>query len=276
VSATFNALTVDVEDWFHILEVEGPPMETWPALPARVEASTERLLDVLSGRAVRATFFVLGWIAERHPQLVRRIADAGHEIATHGHSHALVHRMTPEEFRRDLRSSLRVLEPLYGRKILGHRAAGFSLTRESLWAFDVMADEGLLYDASVCPAPHGHGGFPGFPLHSHPRTLAGGRVLWEFPVSCLQLGPWRLPFSGGGYLRLLPYPLIAGQIRRFNRAGHPAIVYLHPREVDPSHPRLKMPLVRRLKSYVNLSTTLPKLQRLLTHFRFKALDQFLP
>lgn len=271
-----NGLTVDVEDWFHILEVGGPGIREWDALPSRVESSTERLLGVFDAHGVRATFFVLGWIADRHPALVRRIVAGGHEVATHGYSHSLVSTLGPDGFREDLRRSLRVLEEQSREPVLGHRAAGFSLTRDTLWAFDVMVAEGLRYDASVCPAAHGHGGMPESPLHPHARATAGGMRLWEFPVSCLDLRAWRLPFSGGGYLRLLPYTLIARQILRLNRAGHPAIVYVHPREVDPSHPRLPMSWLRRFKSYVNLSTTLPKLERLLSEFRFGPLQHLLP
>jgi len=271
-----NALTIDVEDWFHILEVGGPPLREWAGLPSRVEACTDRLLELFRKHGVKATFFVLGWIAEHHPTLVRRIVDAGHEVATHGYGHLLVHQVSPREFRDDLRRSTRLLEDLSGRRVVGHRATGFSITRASLWAFDILKEEGLVYDASVCPAPHGHGGLPGYPLHPY-RQPAGERgTIWEFPVSCLQIGPWRLPFSGGGYLRLFPYPLIARQIRRLNRRGHPAIVYVHPREVDPFHPRLPMPLLRRFKSYVNLGTTLSKLDRLLTEFRFKPLAELEP
>lgn len=274
--AVCNGLTIDVEDWFHILEVDGPPAETWTSLPSRVEAATHRLLQLLGDGGVRATFFLLGWIAERHPTLVRRIAEAGHEVATHGYAHRLLRAMGMEGFREDLRRSVRVLEGITGRKVLGHRAAGFSLTLETLWAFDILAEEGLLYDASLCPAPHGHGGIPGYPLHPFAQRLSNGGSLWEFPVSCLQIGPWRLPFSGGGYLRLLPYHLIDRQIHRLNRAGHPAIIYVHPREVDPSHPRLPMSLARRFKSYVNLSTTFPKLERLLKTFRFQPLRELVP
>lgn len=271
-----NGLTVDVEDWFHILEVGGPPLREWSNLPSRVEASTDRLLELLATREVRATFFVLGWIAEHHPALVRRIASAGHEVATHGHTHQLLRQMGRHGFREDLARSVRSLEDAMGRRVLGHRAAGFSLTHQSLWAFEILIDEGLRYDASVCPAPHGHGGLPGHPLYPYSQRLSDGRALWEFPVSCLRIGPWRLPFSGGGYLRLLPYSFISHQIHQLNRAGHPAIVYIHPREVDPTHPRLPMPWIRRFKSYVNLSTTLPKLERLLTDFQFTPLADLLP
>ena len=274
--ASANSLTVDVEDWFHILEVGGPGPSEWPRLPARVEANTDRLLQLLSEHGVRATFFVLGWVAERHQSLVRRIAAAGHEVSTHGYGHELVHAMGKERFRHDLQRSIDLIQAQSGRRVLGHRAAGFSLTPQSLWAFDVLAEEGLVYDASVCPAAHGHGGLPGYPLHPYAQPCRGGRTIWEFPVSCLSLGPWRLPFAGGGYLRLLPYALIARQIRRLNRTGHPAVVYVHPREVDPGHPRLPMPLVRRFKSYVNLSTTLPKLARLLRDFQFQPLARLLP
>jgi polysaccharide deacetylase family protein (PEP-CTERM system associated) len=258
------------------LNAGGPAPDAWSSLPSTVEANTDRLLELLSGRRVRATFFVLGWIAERHPGLVSRIARQGHEVATHGYAHELLYKLGREEFRHSLRRSVRLLEDQAERRVLGHRAPGFSLTSESLWALEVLIDEGLVYDASVCPAAHGHGGLPGYPLHPYAQHDGRGRRLWEFPVSCMSLGKWRLPFSGGGYLRLLPYAIISRQIRRLNHMGHPAILYVHPREVDPKHPRLPMPLARRFKSYVNLRTTLPKLERLLGEFTFGSLAGLLP
>ncbi len=274
--STFNGLTIDVEDWFHILDVGGPPMSAWSALPSRVERNTERLLELLASHAVHATFFTLGWIAEHHPQLARRIADPNHEIATHGYAHELVRSMGKERFRKDTRRSKKLLEDISGQRVIGHRAAGFSLTKETMWAFDILLEEGLRYDASVCPVPHGHGGMPGYPLHPYWQRSLSGDTIWEFPVSCLSIGRWRLPFSGGGYLRLLPYKIISNQIRRLNRNGFPATIYLHPREIDPNHPRLPMPLLRRLKSYVNLSTTLPKLERLLKDFALGPLRRLVP
>jgi polysaccharide deacetylase family protein (PEP-CTERM system associated) len=171
---------------------------------------------------------------------------------------------------------VQVLEDQTGRKVRGHRAPGFSITADCLWAFDVLAEEGVEYDASVCPAPHGHGGIPHAPLHPYLHRCLGGGSLHEFPVSCFELGPWRLPFSGGGYFRLLPYGVVAGQLRRLNRGGHPGIVYIHPRELDPAHPRLPMPLLRRFKSYVNLSTTPAKFARLLEDFQFAPLADLIP
>jgi polysaccharide deacetylase family protein (PEP-CTERM system associated) len=271
-----NGLTVDVEDWFHILEIGGADRSTWDGLPSRVTESTARVLDLLGQRGARATFFVLGWIADRHPSLAPRIAAEGHEVATHGYGHHLVYRLGRDGFRQDLRRSVRVLEDQTGRAIRGHRAPGFSITADCPWAFDVLAEEGIEYDASVCPAPHGHGGMPGAPLHPYVQRCSGGASLHEFPVSCMRLGPWRFPFSGGGYLRLLPYRVVAGQLRRLNRAGHPGIVYIHPRELDPGHPRLPMPWVRRFKSYVNLKSTPAKFGRLLEEFRFAPLAELLP
>jgi polysaccharide deacetylase family protein (PEP-CTERM system associated) len=200
----------------------------------------------------------------------------GHEIGTHGYGHHLVYHLGPERFRQDLRRSVRILEDQAGLRIRGHRAPGFSITRDCLWAFDILAEEGIEYDASVCPAPHGHGGLASAPLHPYLQPCAGGAVLHEFPVSCIRVGPWRLPFSGGGYLRLLPYPLVSAQLRRLNRRGRPGIVYIHPRELDPDHPRLPMPWLRRFKSYVNLRTTPVKFVRLLEDFRFAPLAEMLP
>jgi polysaccharide deacetylase family protein (PEP-CTERM system associated) len=273
---SLNGLTVDVEDWFHILEIGGAERSTWDALQPRVMENTARVLDLLAEHGARATFFVLGWIADRHPSLAPRIAAAGHEVATHGYGHHLVYRLGRDPFQEDLRRSVRVLEDQIGRAVRGHRAPGFSITHDCLWAFDVLAEEGIEYDASVCPAPHGHGGMAGASLHPYVQRCSSGASLHEFPVSCMRLGPWRLPFSGGGYLRLLPYRIVSGQLRRLNRGGHPGIVYIHPRELDPGHPRLPMPWLRRFKSYVNLKGTPAKFARLLEDFRFVPLADLLP
>jgi polysaccharide deacetylase family protein (PEP-CTERM system associated) len=259
-----NALTFDVEEWFHILDYEdAPDSSRWESLEARASLGTERILSVLERAGVRATFFFLGWVAERHPDLSRRVAAAGHEIATHGHQHRLVFRGTPAEFREDARRAKRLLEDQVGAAVLGYRAAGFSITAQTPWAFDVLAEEGFRYDSSVFPARRAHGGID--VARRRPFRMSGpaGGSVWEFPIVPWRLGPLRVPFAGGGYFRLWPLALSRAGARAQNRDGVPVTWYLHPRELDPDQPRLALPLARRFKYYVGLRGAAAKLERLL-------------
>ncbi len=265
-----NAFTVDVEEWFHMLDAaEAPDPRSWEGLESRVEIGTERLLELLEEARVPATFFFLSWVAEQHPDLVRRVAHAGHEIATHGYAHRLVYQGDAASFREDTRRARGVLEDITGRRVAGYRAAGFSITRETPWAFDVLAEEGFRYDSSVFPAKRAHGGLD--LDRERPFRIAGpsGLELWEFPIVPAPLwpgpGPGRLrvPFAGGGYLRLWPLGLLLRAARRLNRRGVPVTWYLHPREVDTEQPRLRLPWRRRFKYYVNLAGATQKLRGLL-------------
>lgn len=271
-----NAFTVDVEDWFHLLEIDAvPPVERWGDLPERVERNTDVLLSTLQEADVRATWFLLGWIVERYPGLARKIARSGHEIASHGYGHDLVHTMGPHRFRADLERSVGVIEEVLGVRPIGYRAPGFSITADSLWALNALADAGITFDSSFFPTSRAHGGMPGSSRLPHEVELPDGRRLVEYPISvCSVLGK-RLAYSGGGYLRVLPYPFIRSRIRRANARGEPVMVYIHPRDLDPAQPRLPMPLKRRFKSYVNLDTTLPKIRRLLQDFRFGTVSESL-
>lgn len=262
-----NALTIDLEDWFHILDVDdASPMSEWGRLESRVERNTDRLLAMLEAAGVRATFFVLGWVADHHPQVVRRVAAAGHEIASHGYGHELAYAIGRDAFCADARRSVAVLEEVTGAKVIGYRTAGFSLVPGCEWAFDCLAELGIRYDSSLFPAARGHGGWPGTPRVPHDIALQHGETLREFPISVLQAGPVSVAFCGGGYFRLFPYPFIRWGIQRLNRRREPAMVYLHPREIDPDQPRMALPPARRFKSYVNLRTTERKFQRLLADF----------
>ncbi len=269
-----NILTVDVEDWFHILEVEGTPdLAAWSGLESRVERGTERLLELFEGEGVKVTWFFLGWVAERHPGLVRRAA-AGHEIACHGYAHQLVYTQTEAEFSQDLERAKGILEEASGGEVLGYRAPGFSITPATPWAFDAIAAAGFRYDSSVFPGPRGHGGLPGAPLAPY-RVETRAGVLSELPVSVVALGPKRLCFFGGGYLRITPYPLIRAMAGLVNLRGRPVVYYVHPREVDPAHPRLEMSALRRFKSYVNLGTTEAKLRALVRDQRVGTMRSWL-
>lgn len=262
-----HALSFDIEDWFHIVEVKAveDPAQ-WPELSAQssiVERYTDNILKACDEFDTKATFFVLGWIAERHPQLVKRIADAGHELATHSYWHRKVYELTPETFRADIEHSIKAItDAAPGSEIVGFRAPSFSITAGSEWAFDVLLDCGIKYDASLFPASRGHGGYE-CPRGAHTHTAPSGRTMPELPMSVMQLGPKRVCYSGGGYLRLLPAWLIERGVQQESKAGRPTVIYLHPRDFAPDCPRVPMPPHRRFKCYVGLSSTMGKLRSLL-------------
>lgn len=261
-----NIFTVDVEDWYHILDIpSAPPLSAWASLPSRVEANFRRLLDLFSERNVRTTCFFLGWIAERFPHLVREAVERGHEVASHGYAHRLVFQMTPQEFREDAMKSRKLLEDLSGTPVQGYRAAGFSSTEGSPWFFEELVAAGYEYDSSIFPAERGHGGIPLAPLEPHVVSTSLGTIV-EFPLTVADCMGKRLCFFGGGYLRLFPYWLIRKMAKQVAVSGRPVIFYVHPREIDPKHPRLAMKLSRRFKSYVNLNSTRMKVDRILADF----------
>ena len=264
-----NALTIDVEDWFHILDLDnGYKLEDYDRLESRVEKNTDTLLRILDDFRVKGTFFTLGWVAEKFPDLVKKIHKNGHEIASHGYAHVLGYEMTPEEFKDDVLKSLQILEGLTGEKVLGVRVAGASVKRDNLWALDALLDLGIKYDSSIYPDVRGHGGLPGASRFPSSFETPTGRKIFEIPFSCLNLFGKKIGFAGGGYLRLFPYTLIKVGVNQYNQCGHPVCVYLHPREIDPTHPRMKMPIYRHFKSYINLHSTEKKLRALLSDFRF--------
>ena len=263
-----NAMTVDVEDYFQVSAFEAAvPRSTWEARESRVCRNTERLLTLLETSNIKATFFVLGWVAERFPGLVRRIVREGHELASHGYEHRLVYSQTPREFRNDLRRARVALEQAGGCPVLGYRAPSYSIVNRSLWALDVLIEEGYAYDSSIYPIRHDRYGIPEWRRDVH-RIDRGGGSIWELPGSTVRLGTTNLPFGGGGYFRLLPYAWTRYGIARLNAAGHPAIFYLHPWEIDPEQPRIQAGRLSMLRHYWNLSRTEPRLKRLLGQFLF--------
>ncbi len=264
-----NALSFDIEDWFHIVEIAAvSDPDEWPKHSSLVERYTEWIVQTVTEANTKATFFILGWVAERHPEMVRMIADNGHEIATHSYWHRKVYELTREEFRDDMKRSIDVIEEAGGKKVLGFRAPSFSITPGSEWAIDVLHDLGLKYDASLFPAARGHGGYP-CPMAPHEFTAApSGRPMPELPMSVMNLGPFRLPFSGGGYMRLLPSWLIRRGFDQINARGLATVVYLHPRDFAPDCPRVPMPLKRRFKCYVGTRGAKNKLRMLLKRYRF--------
>jgi polysaccharide deacetylase family protein (PEP-CTERM system associated) len=259
-----HALTVDVEDWYHVENLRpAAPAARWPALEDRLLRGLEPLLELFRRHRVRATFFVLGAAAERTPDAVRRIAAADHEVACHGWSHELVYRQTAEAFRAETRRAKALLEELSGTRVDGYRASTFSITERSLWALDVLAEEGFRYDSSIAPLRHDRYGIPSAPAAPHLRQTAGGRPIAEFPVSFGSVLFKRVPI-GGGFFRLLPARWTIRALAAWARRGVPGSLYLHPWEFDPAPPRVRgLGALRRFRHYVGLSRSLPKLERVL-------------
>lgn len=258
-----NILSIDVEDWFHILDLEFvPTLAQWDELESRVERNMHFMLEELDRSGVKATCFFLGWVADKFPRLVKLTAQCGHEIASHGYSHQLIYTQTRKQFADDIRKAKDLLEQITGEAVLGYRAPGFSIIKETPWAVEELRAAGFSYDSSIFPGLRGHGGLIDAVIDPHViRTAAGSMI--EFPISVVQILGKRVCLFGGGYLRVFPYFLINHMSRTLNRAGRPVVYYIHPREVDPNHPRLPMGWARSFKSYVNLSTTLPKLRALM-------------
>ncbi|HEY2036844.1 MAG TPA: XrtA system polysaccharide deacetylase [Steroidobacteraceae bacterium] len=269
-SPIINALTVDVEDYFHVAALASSiAPESWPERESRVERNTEKLLALFAETGLRGTFYVLGWVADRSPGLVRRIAAAGHEIACHGYSHRLIYQQSPEEFRGETLRAKRLLEDTIGAAVLGYRAASFSITSRSLWALDVLIDAGFTYDSSIFPIRHDRYGIPGAAAEPGPVLAPSGRAIVEFPMSAARFFGMRIPVSGGGYFRILPYWLTRAGLRQINRrAGTPFTFYLHPWEIDPGQPRVKVNALSRFRHYTNLDRCESRLRRLLGQFTF--------
>lgn len=270
-SGLVNAMTVDVEDYFHVTAFSGTlDRARWPGMESRVERNTQRLLEVFGRRGVRATFFVLGWVAERAPNLIRELHRAGHEIACHGLTHELVYKQTPELFRNETQRSKSLLEDLTGARVRGYRAATYSITAQSLWALDILEDLGFDYDSSVFPVRHDLYGIPG--ASRRPFHVASGKLL-EIPLTTIKFLGQHLPCAGGGYFRLLPYGAFRWAVRRANREGLPAVFYMHPWEIDPGQPRIKAPLRSRFRHYTNLHRTESRLEALIGDFRWASMEE---
>jgi polysaccharide deacetylase family protein (PEP-CTERM system associated) len=264
----FSTLTIDVEEWFHILDSDAvPSIECWSSLESRIEKNLEKFLTLLESLSVKVTFFWLGWVAERHKCLVRECQQAGHEIASHGYAHVLAYEVGMKAFRQDITRAKAIIEDTIGGPVRGFRAPGFGITKNAPWAFDVIKETGYEYDSSVFPAPRGHGGISDSPIEPYFIEAGGGHLL-EIPLSVVEILGHRMSFFGGGYLRLANKRMIKWGIEKLHTAGQPLIVYIHPREIDPDHPHLPLTLRRRFKCYVNLNSTLPKLKWLCKHYSF--------
>jgi polysaccharide deacetylase family protein (PEP-CTERM system associated) len=262
----FSCLTIDVEDWFHILDSPAVPgIKHWPSLESRIERNLKELLEVLDNYSVKVTFFWLGWLAERHKGLVRMCRDAGHEIASHGYAHILAYEVGPSAFREDITKAKDILENIISDQVRGFRAPGFSITEKAPWAFEVIKESGYQYDSSVFPAVHGHGGMASSPLGLYFIETRNSHLL-EIPMSIVEIFGHRTSLFGGGYLRLANKLMIKWGIDKLQTAGRPLIVYIHPREIDPAQPHLPLGLFRQFKCYVNLNSTLPKLKWLCKNY----------
>lgn len=269
-----NAMTVDVEDYFQVSAMEPyVQRKQWEQTPLRVERNTETVLQLFSDAGIKATFFTLGWVAERCPQLIRRIVDNGHELASHGYQHVRAHQQNPAQFAEDVRKTKTLLEQLGGVEVTGYRAASYSITKQNLWALDELAAAGYRYSSSIYPVKHDLYGIPDAPRS--PFYPARAPALLEIPVTTAQFGSRNLPAGGGGFFRLFPYALSKQLIQRVNRRDRmPAVFYFHPWEIDPAQPRPdKLDLRTRIRHYLNLQRMAPRLQQLLRDFQWGRMDE---
>jgi polysaccharide deacetylase family protein (PEP-CTERM system associated) len=267
-----NAMTVDVEDYFQVSAFERSIRpEDWDRMECRVERNMDRILSLFDAHGVRGTFFMLGWLAERYPQLVRRIVDNGHELASHGYAHVRVTQQRPDEFRRDVVRTKKLLEDISGRSVRGYRAASYSIGADNLWALDILREVGHDYSSSIYPIVHDLYGWPSAPRFAFHYQKTG---LLEIPVTTVTLFNWKFPCGGGGYFRLLPYPVSRWALRRVNeRDREPCVFYFHPWEIDATQPRQRrLSLKSRFRHYLNLDRMEARLIRLFGDFRWGRMD----
>jgi len=275
-----NALTIDVEDYFQVNAfANNIRQDQWDTYPLRVDGNTRRILDLLDSFSIKATFFILGWVAERLPTLTKEIHRRGHEVACHGYGHELIYAIGPERFRADIRRSKMLLEDQCGERVSGYRAPSYSITRKSLWALEILVEEGFTFDSSIFPVLHDTYGIPDAERFPH-RLETGAGPLMEFPLTTLPLRfggkEVRLPIAGGGYLRLLPAELVSWGIKRINsREKQPAVLYFHPWEIDPGQPRIKAGMKSRFRHYLNLHRTEGKLTYLFERLKFATMKAVL-
>jgi polysaccharide deacetylase family protein (PEP-CTERM system associated) len=263
-----HCLSFDVEEHFQVSAFDSPTRRRhWNQFKSRVEQNTEKILEVLEINGTKGTFFVLGWVAKRHPALVKTIAERGHEVASHGYAHQVITRQTPTGFRDDVRAAKMILENIIGAPVNGYRAPSFTITSKTKWALPILVEEGYRYDSSIFPVVHDRYGMP----DAHPwphRIQTDSGPLWEMPPSTIQLGGMRIPIAGGGYFRLTPYWLLRACLRKVERGNHPLVMYLHPWELDPFQPRMRGKFISHVRHYVNLNRTQRRLEKLLMDFSF--------
>jgi polysaccharide deacetylase family protein (PEP-CTERM system associated) len=263
-----NALTIDVEDYYQVSAFESVVrFQDWGRYESRVERNTQKVLSLLAASNVKATFFVLGWVAERHPSIVKAIQVEGHEIASHGFAHKVLTAMSPHEFREDIRRAKDILQCITGEAVLGYRAPSFTIMPDTIWALTILAEEGYGYDSSIFPIQHDRYGMPGANPRVHCLSTSAG-PLWEIPPSTIQIAGMRIPVGGGGYFRAFPYPILHRLLKKLEAGGQPLIMYLHPWEIDPDQPRMKGPVLSRFRHYLNLHKTEKRFIKLLHDFSF--------
>lgn len=265
------AFSADVEDYYQVEALRACcPRERWTEFEDRVVANTTRVLDILREHDARGTFFILGCVAERHPDLVAKIASAGHEVGSHGYGHELIYRMAPEEFRNDVRRTRALLQELSGQEVIGYRAPSYTIMKRTLWALPILVEEGYRYDSSVFPIARRRYGIPGAPRWPHRWNLGQGKDIAEFPLTTSRYGPINIPTTGGAYLRLLPFPLQRESVRRLLRNNRPVVLNIHPWELDPDQPRLRVSVRTRWTHYHNLDCTERRIRALLGLGRYRA------
>ena len=271
-----NALTIDVEDYYQVSAYEPVVrFEDWERYESRVERNTQRILNILQERNVKATFFVLGWVAERYPKIVKAIHTEGHEIASHGYAHRLVYQMGPDKFREDISKAKAILEEITGELVTGYRAPSYSITQQSLWGLDILVDEGFQYDSSIFPIRHDRYGIPKSPRFPHWIRANGGSLV-ECPLSTVRIGGMTVPVGGGGYLRFYPFAFTKWAVRQINeKEKQPVIVYTHPWEIDPEQPIIPSSRLTTWRHRINLDKTEGRLKHLLNDFRFGPLRDVL-
>lgn len=273
-----HAMTVDVEDYFHVAAFNNViDPASWDSWPCRVEHNTERLLALFERQGIHITFFILGWVAERYPALVKKIQAGGHEIASHGYSHQLIYRQTPDVFRQETLRSKKLLEDITGQPVVGYRAASYSITRQSLWALDILAELGFTWDSSIFPTHHDNYGIPGSPEEPYTIITRSGATLTEFPLTTAKILGQSVPAAGGGYFRQYPYVLSRWLFERAsNNQTKPQIFYLHPWEIDPDQPKVpNASWFSNFRHYTNLKRCMPRLERLLLDFEFSTISESL-
>lgn len=277
-SSVVHAMTVDVEDYFHVSAFYKVISQgDWDKWPTRVEENTLKLLDLFEQREIKCTFFVLGWVAERFPELIRKLSEQGHEIASHGYSHQLVYTQTPEVFREETKKSKDILEQITQQPILGYRAASYSITRKSLWALDILDELGFEWDSSIFPVHHDNYGVPGSPTQPYTIELENGNKITEFPLTSAKVMGMSIPAAGGGYFRQYPYALSRWLFERASvNQTRPLIFYLHPWEIDPDQPRVpNASLKSKFRHYTNLHRCYGRLERMINDFNFGTIQQSL-
>jgi len=272
-----NAFTVDVEDYFQVEALsQKVDRNDWEGFESRVEKNTDVIMSILSEKNILGTFFILGWVAKRHPNIVKKISEAGHEIASHGMSHQLIYNQSPELFRNETRDSKKLIEDICQKEVIGYRAATYSITKKSLWALDILAEEGFKYDSSIFPMRHDRYGIPDINPSPHLLTTPSGLNLVEFPISTVKTQHFTLPVAGGGYFRIFPYMYTRWGLNRINKKNQPFVFYIHPWEVDPEQPRVDgLSILSKFRHYSNLKICHKRLEKLTRDFDFTTMVKVL-